>query len=288
VRVPVGARTVVGCVIGHNAAIDAATEPRDVADILDWEPFLPQKVVELCRWVADYYMAGIGDAIGAALPPGARRASAYKTERVVYAGQESDPGSDPIRLTPRQTQVLDMLAAAPGGLRASALRARGVSDAVIRRLVARGLAVVREEPAQRDPFHRAAMSDIDHDPARTLTSEQKDALDGLIRLADAGRFHVALLHGVTGSGKTELYMRLALHVCAGGRQVLLMVPEIALTPSVVALFRSAFGQRVAIQHSGLSDGERHDQWQRIRGICPAPEPGSDRRGRGARQLVQTG
>ena len=75
---------------------------------------------------------------------------------------------------------------------------------------------------------------------------------------------MALLHGVTGSGKTEIYLRLAAHVSGQGRQVLLMVPEISLTPSVAALCRSAFGSRVAIQHSGLSDGERHDQWQRIR------------------------
>ncbi len=91
-----------------------------------------------------------------------------------------------------------------------------------------------------------------------------DALDALWDLADAREFRVALLHGVTGSGKTEVYLRLAERVCRSGRQVLLMVPEIALTPSVAALVRGAFGDRVAIQHSALSDGERHDQWQRIR------------------------
>ena len=73
-----------------------------------------------------------------------------------------------------------------------------------------------------------------------------------------------LLHGVTGSGKTEVYLRVARAVRDAGRQVLLLVPEIALTPSMSALVRGAFGERVAIQHSSLSDGERHDQWQRIR------------------------
>ena len=73
-----------------------------------------------------------------------------------------------------------------------------------------------------------------------------------------------MLRGVTGSGKTEIYLRLAEQVCRGGRRVLLMVPEIALTPAMAALFRGLFGERVAIQHSALSDGERHDQWQRIR------------------------
>ena len=75
---------------------------------------------------------------------------------------------------------------------------------------------------------------------------------------------MALLHGVTGSGKTEIYLRLSAAVRASGRRVLMLVPEIALTPAIASLFRQAFGDRVAIQHSGLSDGERHDQWQRIR------------------------
>jgi primosomal protein N' (replication factor Y) len=83
-------------------------------------------------------------------------------------------------------------------------------------------------------------------------------------LVDATAFKVALLRGVTGSGKTEVYLQLARRVCASGRQVLLMVPEIALTPAMAALFRGAFGSRVAIQHSALSAGERHDQWHRIR------------------------
>src|SRR6185503_4769449 len=77
-------------------------------------------------------------------------------------------------------------------------------------------------------------------------------------------FRTVLLHGVTGSGKTELYLRLAKDVRSRGRGVLMLVPEIALTPAVAAILRCTFGDRVAIQHSGLSDGERHDQWQRIR------------------------
>src|SRR4030095_10212537 len=91
-----------------------------------------------------------------------------------------------------------------------------------------------------------------------------EAFSRLSALTDSNAFNVALLHGVTGSGKTEIYMRLCGSVCRAGRQALVMVPEIALTPSLAGLFRSAFGSRVAIQHSALSDGERHDQWQRIR------------------------
>jgi primosomal protein N' (replication factor Y) len=139
-----------------------------------------------------------------------------------------------------------------------------VTADALARLAARGLVAIRDERDERDPFEKAAMSEVLPDAARELTPEQIAALDRLAALAEAAAFRVALLHGVTGSGKTEIYLRLADRVCRSGRQVLLLVPEIALTPSMAALVRGAFGDRVAIQHSALSDGERHDQWQRIR------------------------
>ncbi len=293
VRVPVGSRLVTGCVVGHDAVLEEGTKARDVSEVLDREPFLPPAIVELCRWVAEYYMSGLGEAIGVALPPTARRASGYKTHRVVAVTPHglsmlgSDPGTTHHRgLTPRQREVLQQLAGAPAGLSASILRERGATADVIRRLAAHGLVAIRSEREERDPFGRAALPGVSPDAARTLTAEQADALATLSRLADAGTFRVAMLHGVTGSGKTEIYLRLADRVRRAGRQVLLLVPEIALTPSVAALFRGAFGDRVAIQHSALSDGERHDQWQRIRRgdvdvvigtrsavFAPLPQPG---------------
>src|SRR3954471_2078736 len=110
----------------------------------------------------------------------------------------------------------------------------------------------------------APASDEKQMPERQLTGEQTAAFDRLRKPAETREFRVALLHGVTGSGKTEIYIRLSEAVRASGRRVLMLVPEIALTPAAATLFREAFGERVAIQHSGLSDGERHDQWQRIR------------------------
>ena len=268
VRVPVGSRTLTGCVVEHDAAIGEGTEAKDILAALDAEPLLPPAIVDLCRWVAEYYVAGIGDALGVAMPPGARasKARGFRKQRIVSATVTgSDPGTTHHQgLTPKQRAALDILAGAPAGLPTSALRDRGVTADVLGRLVKRGLASVRDDQDERDPFERAALVDVPPDAARDLTEEQRCALVTLSALADARDFRVALLHGVTGSGKTKIYLRLAERVCRAGGRVLLMVPEIALTPSVAAVFRGTFGSRVAIQHSALSDGERHDQWHRIR------------------------
>ena len=265
VRVPLGPRSVVGCVVGHAAT--APGEVKDVVEVVDDGPFVPPAVVELCQWVADYYMAGIGDALAAAMPPGARaRPTNFRTQRVtsITAHGLAALESGGEALTPRQKAALQVLESAPVGLPAAALRDRGVSADVLRRLTSRGLVSVRDDADERDPFERSALTTVVPDASRVLTDEQSAALDALAALADSRTFHAALLHGVTGSGKSEVYLRLADRVRRGGRQVLLMVPEISLTPAVAALFRGVFGSRVAIQHSALSDGERHDQWHRIR------------------------
>jgi primosomal protein N' (replication factor Y) len=271
VRVPLGTRTVTGCVVEAPAAAAAPDAVKDVLEVVDPDSFLPPAVVELCQWVADYYLAGIGDAVAVALPPGARdRASAFRTRRTATLtphgrSTAAMPVEDvDIRLTAKQREALAVLAAVTAPVPLSELKDRGVTADVVGRLAARGLVALLEEAHDRDPFGDAAVREVARDPLRQLTEEQVGALQQLESLADLREFRVALLHGVTGSGKTEIYLRLAQRVCATGRRVLMLVPEIALTPSVAALFRGAFGDRVAIQHSALSDGERHDQWHRIR------------------------
>jgi primosomal protein N' (replication factor Y) len=275
VRVPLGTRVVTGCVVGPADPPAAGVEAKNLQEVLDDTPFIPPPVVELCTWVADYYMAGLGDAVSVALPPGAKaRASGYKTRRLVALtahgiaalAAEGVSGSGPAvesGLTDKQKTGLQALAGSTG-LSLKELRERGVTAAVLAKLTARQLVAAHEAPDERDPFARAALETVAYDLARAPTAEQAAACETLIALAAGGGFKVALLHGVTGSGKTEVYLRLARAVRETGRQALLLVPEIALTPSMSALVRGAFGDRVAIQHSSLSDGERHDQWQRIR------------------------
>ncbi|MBA2301872.1 MAG: primosomal protein N' [Acidobacteria bacterium] len=164
----------------------------------------------------------------------------------------------------RQVEAVERLRGAPLGIDTAALASGGISAATLKRLVDVGAVAIHRRTVERDPFEQQATLPVVARKPVTLTDEQTNAFQQLRAWSEAGTFHCVLLHGVTGSGKTELYLRLADAVRRSGRGVLLLVPEIALTPAVAALFRGAFGERVAIQHSGLSDGERHDQWHRIR------------------------
>jgi primosomal protein N' (replication factor Y) len=352
VVVPVGARKVTGVVTeaGITSNEIAGARLRDVQDVLDEDAFLPADVVRLALWIAEYYLAGAGEAIATALPPhgwlrsdtsiawvaspttpvpdGDRVAALIhaqgpvlrsQLERLlrVHAGPADDAvrGADvaralrrletqglvsasPVvtgkadasrrrrwvrptaaadaaatgRLGKRQAEACALLRATPGGIDSADLRQRGIGSDVVRRLVSMGLAQVEWRAIERDPFASGVLGDTPTgveagDPSALyldVTDEQREVLDTLLPILERREFRAALLHGVTGSGKTQVYLRLARACLDAGRTVLLLVPEIALTPAVARLFRHAFGSRVAIQHSGLSDGERYDQWHRIR------------------------
>jgi primosomal protein N' (replication factor Y) len=276
VVVPIGPRTLTGVVMGEAAAADTAYTIKPVKRVVDDHAFVPPDVIQLTQWVSEYYLAGPGATLAAALPPHGltARTDRFKTVRVAaltaagldFAERLMAHGAEPAegpRLGKRQAEALHLLKNAADGLPMPALSERGIAGAALTRLKTMGLVAIREERVDRDPFEHAVSAippQIDREP----TDEQRAALEQLLPLAASRAFHVALMHGVTGSGKTEVYLRLADAVRRSGRGVLMLVPEIALTPQVAALFRARFGQSVAIQHSGLSDGERHDQWHRIR------------------------
>ena len=279
VRVPLGSRVVTGCVIAvepEKVADGAAgAELKAIVDTVDEGAFLPRAVLEIALWISEYYAAGPGDAIAAAMPPQAwaqrgprqGRLNAFKTERVARitdAGRQT-LGDDTHRLGSRQRAALAWLAEAPGGMTTRTLATKQIATDTIRRLSGRGYLQLEERRVERDPFEPVESdSGTDRETSIVLTPDQERALGELLALVELGEFHVGLLHGVTGSGKTELYVRLARAVCDRGLQALILVPEIVLAPAVAETLRAVFGDRVAIQHSGLSDGERHDQWHRIR------------------------
>src|SRR5439155_19957020 len=186
---------------------------KPLRQILDEASFVPPEVVALARWTAEYYAAGVGDTIPALLPPMARggRADAHKTTRVAAitaAGLGALAGAQ--SLPHRQREALEILATVPTGIGTPDLAARGIAADAISRLAKHGYVSVRHDRIERDPWRDVAVaaasgvgatSDPALTPLRLLTGEQTTALERLRKLASAGEFRVALLHGVTGSGK---------------------------------------------------------------------------------------
>ena len=286
VKVPLGNRSVVGCVVGFQPAILPDAVLKEVEEVLDREPFLPRVVVDLALWIGEYYASGPGDALTIAMPPASRRgeATSFKTVRVAEIVAEPGPAAalsdghgskrrGPKQHGPKQQAALDALRAAPpGGLTLPDLLRKGIGPGTIRSLEKLDLLRVRDDVVLRDPFGggregqeggRWSFDQRARAPL-TLTHPQTAAFRRLEEAAAIRGYRTVLLHGVTGSGKTELYLRLASLILETRRRVLVLTPEIALTPALAGVFRARFEGQVAIQHSGLSDGERHDQWHRIR------------------------
>ncbi len=313
VVVPIGPRTLTGVVLGEAAAADTAYTIKPITRVVDDHAFVPPDVIRLTQWVSEYYLAGPGATLAAALPPHGlnARTDRFKTVRMAAltaAGLDfvdrlaahSGEAAEGVRLGTRQAEALHLLKGAADGLTMPALRERGVSSAALTRLKTLGLVALRDDRVDRDPFEHAVSAIRPH-AVREPTEEQQGALDQLLPLAAAQAFHVALIHGVTGSGKTEVYLRLADAVRRAGRGVLMLVPEIALTPQVAALFRARFGagggdsaQRLVRWRAPRSVAShpprrrRRRDWHALRGVCAAGESWVDHRRRGARHLLQAG
>jgi primosomal protein N' (replication factor Y) len=165
------------------------------------------------------------------------------------------------RLGARQAAVLDLLKGRSRVLEAEARELTGASYATVRSLVKNGWVKQTEVEQIRDPFEGEAPLEI---PLVTLTGEQEAAATAVIGDGTFESFRSLVLHGVTGSGKTEVYLTAIGAALDAGKRALVLLPEIALTPQLVGIFRARFSDAVAVLHSGLSDGQRFDQWRRIR------------------------
>ena len=196
------------------------------------------------------------------LPP---RPPPVKTERVVRVARWIDDIEDLnvlVGRARRQADAYQALAGSGGTVELAHLTGQaGFSRGVIRGLEEKGLALVEDREVERDPF---AGIPTGEDQAHTPTDRQNDVIRTLTSAFDAGPSEPFLLHGVTGSGKTLVYIELLKHVLAQGRGAIVLVPEISLTPQTVARFRARFGDQVAVLHSALSDGERFDAWRQLR------------------------
>jgi primosomal protein N' (replication factor Y) (superfamily II helicase) len=310
---------------------------RALHGILDPEPTVPPAVLDLCRWIGDYYLTPLGQVLRSALPavlsdssadwialiPGTEPAASSALEREVLdwlsgsVGPQAvsrlrrergdrawwpairrldeagalEIGTDPPRTAPpvrtrlvvrlvdripsvgererlfgrarRQRECFETLESLGGAAEMAHISGRlGFSDSVVRGLVAKSLAAIAEEEVARDPYGGvAAAAHAEHEP----TPAQAAALEALVGAAGSPEPGTWLLRGVTGSGKTLVYIELLRTIVTQqGRTAIVLVPEIALTPQTVGRFRAVFGDRVAVLHSALGEGERYDEWRALR------------------------
>ncbi len=276
--VPFGRRTVTGYIL---AITDRSDHPlKDALEILDPAPLLSPEELEFLRWTAQYYLHPLGEVLKAALPRGINIVGRMKTvldedgvpvEREVLRGGRGilterfclprPDAVEPARLSEKCRTLLAAIRDA-GELSAGALRREfGSCSPQIRLLDERGLIEILEREVYRDPFRQET---VQRDTPLPLNPDQAAALARIGDALEAGGFAPFLLHGVTGSGKTEVYLQAIARVVAAGRTALVLVPEISLTPQLVVRFRRRFTCGIAVLHSGLSDGERYDEWRRIR------------------------
>jgi len=261
VRVPLGPRQVVGFVVEHPAQLPPnVTRPRTASEPLDSQPPLPPELLALARRVAGYYMVPWAQVLAAAVPPVGAKKGPVAPRSVRVATLSVPPelarqrAGELLDRAPRQSEVLLRLA----GEREIALARLPAGTAP--RLAALGLVKIGSREERRQPLPGETGQRLS--PV-TATPSQAAAVQAII--AALGGYLPMLLHGVTGSGKTEVYLSAAEHAVARGGQVLLLTPEIALAARLVGQARARFGERVALLHSALSDGERNDEWRRIRG-----------------------
>jgi primosomal protein N' (replication factor Y) len=252
VRVPVGRRAANGYVI---CFIDKKPDfvVKDILAVLDPLPRFGPEAVPLWRWLADYYFYPLGEALRHLVPGGPGTGAASK-ERYVSL---SSAGRG--RLGPRGREVVAWLEAAAGPIALSDLRRQFPGClAVLRRLEKGGWLAWTEAPPQE-----AAGTEVPAPVGLELTPEQSEAAAAIIQGIQTREFRPYLLHGVTASGKTEVYLTAAAAAVAQGLQVLVLAPEIALTHPVARECRRRFGERVAVLHSGLSEPQRLKEWRRL-------------------------
>jgi len=258
-RVPLGRRQAVGYLLA--LAEGEADGLKPVAEVLGAAPLFAPELVPFFTRTADYYGHPLGEVIRTALPAGlsGRGAEIAILREKLYTA--TDLAGQPSGAL--QKEVLTLVRAA-GRLTVSELRAHVAAPyGALRRLVELGYLEESETERHRDPFLDLPVTS---DASVTPTAEQAAVLARLEPALAGGEFAPFLLHGVTGSGKTEIYLRAIDQVLAQGRRALVLVPEIALTPQLVGRFRARFhdGQAsIAVLHSGLSDGERYDAWRAI-------------------------
>jgi len=255
-RVPFGRREVIGVLIEVAQETEVpADKLRKALQLLDERPPLPSALFELCQWSAQYYQHSLGDTLSWALPALLRQGepSERRLQRFWIAQPDARPEDPRLARAPRQREALKTLRQHPHGVLHELLGQLGLVKDSLDLLQAKGLVKVETRYHQPHRHQGAWLAQAE----LPLNGEQRLAYEAV--RAGSG-FHCYLLEGVTGSGKTEVYLQLIRATLEAGRQALLLIPEINLGPQTLGRFEQRFNARIALLHSALTDRERMDIW----------------------------
>jgi len=267
VRVPFRERSALATVVtilDHSEAEGL----RSIEAVIGEAPILSEGLLELARWISTYYCCPIEAVMRSLLPQVIRHAKVgWKKQLFVRPARKVDNGEVEKlrRRAPRQAELLEAISRLEAPVRAAdLLRQTSLDNQTLRALVKRGLAELREEAVVRDPHadeQFVATSNLVLNPEQLLALKE---ITHALEFPESAR--PILLHGVTGSGKTEIYLQAIRAALERGRSAIVLVPEISLTPQTVERFKGRFAEAqdaVAVLHSHLSEGERHDEWHKI-------------------------
>ncbi|MBN1442013.1 MAG: primosomal protein N' [Planctomycetes bacterium] len=267
VLIPFGPRLTTGVCVGFPETSDVP-RLKPIRRILHPDCRFDDHLLELTRWIADYYRANWGEVLEAALPPSIRSGRPERTVKRIAAQRPAELlriEADRIRQrAPARARALEFFAASPGPRpRADVIAGIPTTAEVLRRLLGDGWIREEERQDRPDPFGDG-LSCFETRVEHELNEHQVRALEILRRAREARAFRAILLHGITGSGKTEIYLRVLRDVLEAGGRGLVLVPEISLTPQTVMRFRQGLpAASIAVLHSMLSPAERTGQWREI-------------------------
>ena len=230
---------------------------KPILGIADPAPFFSPEMLKLVRWISDYTCSPIELCLKAAVPAAVLKPNAKPKQLLFVEPAPSDKVKDS-SFTAYQRELLENIRRVGGGWVQQLCREFSTTPNTLRAIEAKGGVVIESRNQRRDPL--AGRNVIPTKPLN-LNPMQRAALDVI---AGGSSIEPVLLHGVTGSGKTEVYLQAIAHELSYGRGAIVLVPEISLTPQTVRRFAGRFGGKVAVLHSALSDGERYDEWHRIR------------------------
>ena len=260
VTAPFGPRTLTGMVVSVSDHTDVAVEKiRPLLSRIDDESVVQPEMMQLAFWMRDTYRTTMAAALRCILPAQVRSGKVRPLTRLaVRLTEEVGAACAKCKRSAKQCELIRLLDGNPDGLLLSEIDMDG-APAVARVLEKKGLAEIFVQQVRRVPYiHLEGNLDEFH-----LSEAQRHAVEAITASLD-GETQSFLLHGVTGSGKTEVYLHVVRQALLRGKGAILLVPEIALTPQMVSWFRSRFGDTAAVLHSGLSQGEKYDEWRRIR------------------------